>query len=531
MKRQKEFLGYIIEDGKIYPNAAKVNAVMKFPVPTNIKQLESFLGLAGYLRKFVPDFSRIAKPLSDFTKGNVKFEIGETQVNAFNNLKKKLCDAPVLSFLNQSYETELHTDASIDGYGAILMQKLPDDGQLHPVYYMSKKTSDAERKYSSYELEILAVVEALKKFRVYLLGINFKIVTDCNAFTKTMEKKDLCTRVARWILLLQEFNYKVEHRSGSRMRHVDFLSRHPVMTITEDGVIVRLRRSQLNDEELKRIIEKLKETHTYDGYIMKNGILHKLIDDNELMVVPKLMQREMIRKAHEKGHFAVKKVKEILRREYYMSDMDSKIQNHIDNCVQCIVVNRKRGKQEGELYPLQKNAEPLHTYHVDHLGPLESTNKNYKHIFVVVDSFTKFCWLYPTRSTTATKVISKLQDQSSVFGNPVRIISYRGSAFTSEEFRQYCESENINHILITTGLPRANGQVERMNSVITSVLAKLSADDPSKWYRYLDKVQQAMNSTYSRSIKTTPFELLVGVKMRTPEHLYIRELIDEEVIQ
>ena len=108
----------------------------------------------------------------------------------------------MLSIFNQRYETEVHTDASIDGYGAILLHKLSDNNKFHPVYYMNKKTTDAERKYGSYELKILAVFEALKKFRVYPLVLHFKIVSDCNAFMKTMEKRDLCTRVARWVLLL-----------------------------------------------------------------------------------------------------------------------------------------------------------------------------------------------------------------------------------------------------------------------------------------------------------------------------------------
>lgn len=224
------------------------------------------------MRKFVPDYSLVAKPPSDLTKNGVKFEMEDKQITAFENLKK-----------NQNYHTEVHTDASNDGYGAILMQKSPDDERLHPVYYMSRKTSDAERKYCSYELEILAVVEAVKKFRVYLLGLHFKLVTDCNAFTKTLEKKDMCTRVARWILLLQEYDYKVEHRSGSRMRHVDFLSRYPDMTINEDGIKTRLKHSQETDDELKHIIHILQEQDLFDVYMMKGGILHKLVDDCEVI--------------------------------------------------------------------------------------------------------------------------------------------------------------------------------------------------------------------------------------------------------
>ncbi|GFX87280.1 retrovirus-related Pol polyprotein from transposon 17.6 [Trichonephila clavipes] len=119
-------------------------------------------------------------------------------------------------------KTELHTDAYKQGYGAILLQEA-EDGKLHPVYYTSKKTKTAEEKYDSYELEVLTIINALKKFHVYLLGQNFKIVTDGSAFQKTA-KKELITRIARWALQLEEFDYEIEHRAGSRMKHVDALS-------------------------------------------------------------------------------------------------------------------------------------------------------------------------------------------------------------------------------------------------------------------------------------------------------------------
>uniref|UniRef100_A0A0K8VWM3 Retrotransposable element Tf2 protein type 2 n=1 Tax=Bactrocera latifrons TaxID=174628 RepID=A0A0K8VWM3_BACLA len=118
-----------------------------------------------------------------------------------------------------------------------------------------------------------------------------------------------------------------------------------------------------------------------------------------------------------------------------------------------------------------------------------------------------------------------------IFGNPANIICDRGAAFSSNDFQKYCDNENIKMFQITTGLPRVNGQVERLNAIIISVLSKLSIDDPSKWYRYVDRVQQAVNSTYSRSIKTTPFELLIGTKMRTKDDPQIHDLIQQEITE
>lgn len=219
------------------------------------------------------------------------------------------------------------------------------------------------------------------------------------------------------------------------------------------------------------------------------------------------MQNQIISRAHGRGHFSIKKTKELIIQDFFIPNLDEKIKKYITCCVPCILSNRKLGKQEGLPHPLHKEETPLYTFHIDFLGPLESTNKNYKHILAVVHSFTKFCWLYPTKSTTTQEVISKLRSQSMVFGNPANIICDRGAAFSSNDFQTYCDSENIKLLQITTGLPRVNGQVERLNAIIISVLSKLGIDDP---VRYVDRVQQTINSTFSRSINTTPFELLVG---------------------
>ncbi|GFY40373.1 retrovirus-related Pol polyprotein from transposon 17.6 [Trichonephila inaurata madagascariensis] len=251
LRRKVEFLGHVVENGTIRPSIAKTIAVKKFLVPTTVKQVQRFLGLTGYFRKFILAYSQIAKPLSDLTRKDNPFMF-EPQMEAFEKLKKLLTESPVLSIFQQGKTTELNTDASQQGYGAFLLQEA-EDGKLHPVQYMSQKTTPVEEKYSSYELVVLAVVNALKKFRTYLLGYHFKIITDCSAFQKTMDKKDLVTRIARWALLLEEYDYEIVHRSGQRMQHVDALSRYPVTIITSDTLTARLQRAQQEDENIQHL--------------------------------------------------------------------------------------------------------------------------------------------------------------------------------------------------------------------------------------------------------------------------------------
>ncbi|GFX60509.1 transposon Tf2-11 polyprotein [Trichonephila clavipes] len=181
-------------------------------------------------------------------KGVVLLNESESSLGAYSIFTV----ANVLHIFKQGAKLELHTDASKFCCGAILLQQ-SDDNKLHPVHYFSKKTTPQEEKYSSYELEVLAVIESLKKFRNYLVGKKFKIVTDCSAFQKTMSKKQLTPKIARWALFLEDFNYEIIHRPGKQMGHVDCLSRYPVMTITYDEITTKLANCQRNDEYINSL--------------------------------------------------------------------------------------------------------------------------------------------------------------------------------------------------------------------------------------------------------------------------------------
>ena len=532
------YLGYEIENGGHKPSIDKTLAVSRFPEPKSVKNVQEFLGLTGFFRKFVPNYSLLAKGLTDLTKKDVVFNFGFRQKESFECLKKALISRPVLALYDPKSETELHTDACKYGYGATLLQR-GDDGQFHPVYFYSKKTKAAEENYNSHELEALAIVNALKKLRVYLIGIKFKIVTDCSAFKMTMTKKELVPRIARWALMLEDFDYDIEHRSGTRMRHADALSRNAIVCALDGTVHARMKAAQNCDGEIRAILEVLK-SGPYENFVAERGVLYADVNGERKIVVPKNMQGQVIRDCHDQGHFGVRKTKELIEREFWFANMKTRIEHVIASCVPCIMANRKAGKLEGYLNPIPKGDTPLDTYHVDHVGRMTATGKQYQYILVVVDAFSKFVWLYPTRGTGVDEVIKKLDLQQAIFGNPRRIVSDRGSAFTSTNFTDYCQSNSIEHVLITTGVPRGNGQVENMNrsvinclakQLIADCLVKLSADKPDSWWKYTNRVQRFFNNSYHRSTKKSPFELMFGVKMRTAEDKDLAAVLEAELIE
>lgn len=526
LQRKVEFLGYIVEKGTITPGPAKMEALLNYPQPRTTKQLQRLLGLTGYFRKFVKGYATIAKPLSNLLRKDATFKWGPEQEKAFLQLKHVLTSEPLLQLYRPNRETELHTDASKDGYGAILLQKCPEDNAFHPVYYMSRKTTPTERNYHSYELETLAIVRALEKFRINLQGIKFKIVTDCSALQMTLNNKELKTKFARWIMFLELFDFKIEHRSAQRMQHVDALSRQDSILLIHDPLLDRIKRAQQHDEKLQ-LIRKLLNVGPYKNYTLDNDLLYEKKSEKLLLVVPKGMRYDIIRQAHDIGHFGTKKTMEKLQEEFAFENMKKHVDHYINNCVTCILASRKKGKQEELLKPIPKEEAPFHTWHIDHVGPLPSTNKNYKYLFVIVDAFTKYTWIFATKTKGTKEALGKLSILQQHFCTPTRIIADRARGFDSKDFDEFCEENKIDLHLITTGMSRGNSQVERVIQVANAVFSKVSLGQPNKWYKFIRRVQHAINGTHHRSINATPFELMFGAKLRMPEDMEIIKYIEE----
>ncbi|GFV18893.1 transposon Tf2-9 polyprotein [Trichonephila clavipes] len=197
----------------------------------------------------------------------------------YRKLNKKIIKDryPLPIIEEEGAKLELHTDACKLGLGAVLLQP-GEDGRFYPIHYMSKNTPIQEEKLCSYELEVLAVIEALKKFRNYLLGRKFRIKTHCAAFAKTLDKKELTPKIARWSIFLTDFVYEVVHRPAKQMQHVDALNRHPVMLVTSDELTYKIVNAQESDEYIRTIKKLLQEGKTSE-FIVSNKILYKISED------------------------------------------------------------------------------------------------------------------------------------------------------------------------------------------------------------------------------------------------------------
>lgn len=506
-----EYLGYIISPSGITISLRHTKAVREFPQPTKVVEVQRFLGLTNYFRKFIRDYAVKAKPLQNLLRKQSKFDFDSKCVAAFELLKQELINSPILRLYNPSVDTELHTDASAIAIAAILLQR-QDTSQWAPVAYFSQSTNAAESKYHSFELEMLAVVKSVERFHIYLYGLDFTIVTDCHALVYAVNKAHLNPRIARWTLRLQNYRFKVTHRAGTKMAHVDALSR--IVALVDCMPLEKeLEYRQLKDSKLKSIAESL-ETAEDKRFELLDGLVYRKDNDKSRFVVPESMITNILRIYHDSmAHCGTEKTVQGISENYWFPSMRKRVQEYIDNCLICLMANTSVNFREGDMQITDNPTLPCQTLHTDHFGPIIESKKGFKHILLVVDAFTRFTWLFAVKSTGSKESIGHFQYLFTIFGNLQTLVSDRGSAFTSQEFKEFLSKRNIKHILVAIAAPWANGLVERVNRFLKSSLKKI-VENSQDWTSEIHTIQYVINNTYHSSVKASPAKLLLGFDQR-----------------
>lgn len=256
MFQRTSFLGYIVGQGHVKPDPNKVAAIQDFPVPISQKQVRRFLGVCVWYRRFIRGFASVATPLTNTLKKRNTFLMSPEAVNSFEALKTALISAPLLSNPDFSKPFVIQCDASSNGIGGVLFQ-YDEENNEKPIAYFSEKLNDCQQKYSVTEQECYAAVRAVSKFRHYIEGTAFTIITDHASLKWLMGLKDLSGRLARWSLKLQAFTFQIEHRKGSRNVVPDVLSRVHLEQISlrsNDLIMVDLRSPEFQSKEYLDLI-------------------------------------------------------------------------------------------------------------------------------------------------------------------------------------------------------------------------------------------------------------------------------------
>lgn len=541
------YLGFELSEKGILPGKGKMTAIEDYPKPRNAHEVRRFLGLTGFFRRFVERYAVIARPLADLTGKDRSFEWGKKEEQAFRELKDKLLHAPALQLYSRSAETELHTDASSIGIAGMLLQK-GDDNKMHLVYCVSKKNTEAEQKYHSYRTELLAIVWSVERLRAMLLGIHFIIYTDCQALVY-LNAHRMKPQLARWYAILMEYDFEIRHRKGEKMAHVDALSRAPVgeMEHLNLGVYSLLEEHdkvlmiQRNDESISTLIDILRknsedrsqeERNKVQNYELDNGRLYRKVEvkgeQRLLYVIPPNMRKSIVVKYHNQmGHFSVDRTVQKILETCWFKGMRRYVRRHIHGCFECATEKTPGGKRPGPLHLVDPPSRPMERVHADHLGPFIKSTRGNSYILVFVDALTKFVTLYPVRSTTSKEAAMVFKHFIDRYGSPKVIVTDRGTAFTADEFEEFCSKRGIKHHLTSSKWAQANGQVERVNRTLVPVITT-SLEYEEEWDSKIKEVERNLNLAVNQTTGKSPYRCLLGYTPRFQDAKFANEVVIEE---
>ena len=507
------YLGHLITKQGVGTDPEKTRCISKYPVPINQKTLRSFLGLANYYRDHIKGFSLTAAPLYLLCKKNSKFKWENNHQEAFEKLKEKLGSPPLLSFPDMSVTFTVTTDASNVGVGAVLSQSQSNKHVV--IQYASKCLNNQQEKYSAYEKEAYAIVFALKNFRKYLIGNKFTIVTDHNPLKYIMNSKDSHGRIARWLLLLQEYDFDIIHKKGALNIDADCLSRIPSSDIcsltTERDLIKEIVCNQKQDDSAKRIMDCIKNSKSHAKYMVDDGVLYRKLnlEDQQLLqlFVPIKCRKRVIDESHEaSGHSGYFKTFSHVRNKFYWPGYELETKEFVKSCSNCQIYGEKKGR--APLIPIRSKG-PLDIVEIDIIGPLNSTRNGNRYAICIVDVFSKIAQAIPIPDLTASTTARALLDNFIyIYGSPNRIHSDNGRNFTSQLLKDVLNILSIKQSFTTPYHPEGNGSVERFNKTIKLMIVKTSHEED--WDDALPLLVYKYNCNVHSSTNLSPYQIIFG---------------------
>lgn len=387
--QEVQFLGHVINPDGIKVDPSKVEAVMNWQAPKNVGEIRSFLGLAGYYRRFIQDFSKIASSLTKLTKKNTPFEWGEEQDEAFRILRKKLCEAPILVLPEGTEDMVVYCDASYSGLGCVLMQR----GKV--IAYASRQLKKHEEKYATHDLEFATVVLALKLWRHYLYGVKFVIYTDHRSLQYFLEKKDPNMRQRRWLDLLKDYDCEIRYHPGKANVVADALSRKNQNDVTRIHSLWMIVTSDLFDKIKLAQKEALKEENREKERITSH-IPHLEEDSQGIktrygrVYIPfrSNIKELLLEEAHKSKysiHPGATKMYLDLKRNYWWPGMKRDCVKYVERCLTCLKVKAEHQKPYGKVQPLEIPVWKWEKITMDFITKLPRTKKKNDAIWVIVD--------------------------------------------------------------------------------------------------------------------------------------------------
>ncbi|KAL0549288.1 hypothetical protein IC582_013769 [Cucumis melo] len=544
--KQVSFLGHVVSKAGVSVDPAKIEAVTGWTRPSTVSEVRSFLGLAGYYRRFVENFSRIATPLTQLTRKGAPFVWSKACEDSFQNLKQKLVTAPVLTVPDGSGSFVIYSDASKKGLGCVLMQQ----GKV--VAYATRQLKSHEQNYPTHDLELAAVVFALKIWRHYLYGEKIQIFTDHKSLKYFFTQKELNMRQRRWLELVKDYDCEILYHPGKANVVTDALSRkvsHSAALITRQAPLhrdleraeiavsvgaVTMQLAQLTVQPTLR--QRIIDAQSNDPYLVeKRGLAEvgqavefSISSDGGLLFEKRLcvpsdsaVKTELLSEAHSSPfsmHPGSTKMYQDLKRVYWWRNMKREVAEFVSRCLVCQQVKAPRQKPAGLLQPLSIPKWKWENVSMDFITGLPRTLRGFTVIWVVVDRLTKSAHFVPGKSTYTASKWAQLYMSEIVrlHGVPVSIVSDRDARFTSKFWKGLQTAMGTRLDFSTAFHPQTDGQTERLNQVLEDMLRACALEFPGSWDSHLHLMEFAYNNSFEATIGMAPFEALYGKCCRSP---------------
>ncbi|WVZ90038.1 LOW QUALITY PROTEIN: hypothetical protein U9M48_036371 [Paspalum notatum var. saurae] len=537
------FLGHVVSKGEIVVDPSKVSTVTNWKVPEIPKVVHGFLGLAGHYRRFIENFSRIAKPMTSLLGKDAEFRWTNAQQAAFDGLKKRLTTAPVLTLPDQQKKFIVYCDASRDSLGCVLMQ----EGKV--IAYASRQLRKHEVNYPTHDLELVAVVHALKIWRHYLFGQRCEICTDHKSLKYIFTQNELNMRQRRWLKLIKDYDMEIHYHPGTDSAVADALSRKSYANMAlgfmmphelceeferlslgflhhttaaafeaEPTLEQKIREHQKDDEKLQEIRELLKlgkaphfREYEQETLWYKNRICVPNVDS---------IRKLILSEAHDTAysiHPGSTKMYYDLKERFWWYGMKRAVAEYVAICDTCQRVKAEHQRQAGLLQPLKVPEWKWEEITMDFIVGLPRTQKGYNSIWVVVDRLTKVAHFIPVNTTYSGAKLAE------ICTSPV-IVRFRTAClrelylieFISRFWEQLHNSLDTKLRFSTAYHPQTDGQIERTNQILEDMLRAYAIQYGTSWDKCLPYAEFSYNNSYQASLKKSPFEPLYGKRCRTP---------------
>ncbi|GJY26683.1 putative reverse transcriptase domain-containing protein [Tanacetum coccineum] len=523
-----QFLGHVIDSRGIHVDPAKIESIKDWASPKTPTEIRQFLGLAGYYRRFIEGFSKIAKSMTKLTQKGIKFDWGEKEENAFQLIKQKLCSAPILALPEGSEDFVVYCDASHKGLGAVLMQR------EKVIAYASRQLKVHEKNYTTHDLELGSVVFALKIWRHYLYGTRCTVFTDHKSLQHILDQKELNMRQRRWLELLSDYDCDIRYHPGKANVVADALSRKERV----EPLRVRALVMTIGLDLPKRILEAQIEAQKPENIVNEDvgGMIRRDIPKERLEPradgilclhsrswIPCYGDlRSVIMHESHKSKYSIhpgsEKMYQDVKKLFWWPNMKADIATYVSKCLTCARVKAEHQRPSGLLVQPEIPEWKWDNITMDFITKLPRSSQGFDTIWVIVDRLTKSAHFLPIRENDPLDKLARLYLNRIVarHGIPASIICDRDGRFTSNFWRSFQKALGTDISMSTAYHPETDGQSERTIQTLEDMLRACVIDFGKGWVKHLPLAEFSYNNSYHASIKAAPYEALYGRKCRSP---------------